>query len=349
MFDVPIAEKLRLEYKIDIPIETDPWNVGLIVGPSGSGKSTVMRALWGEMPELSWSDGAVIDDFVQDKSVEEITKACSAVGFNTIPAWMRPFSTLSNGERFRVDVARRMLECQSPVVIDEFTSVVDRHVAQIASHAIQRYARHAGKQLVAVSCHYDIIDWLQPEWVLDMATRSFMRRRLQRRPDIKCTIGRVSRAAWSMFAPFHYLTSSLHKAATCFGLWANGDLAAFIGALHRPHPRVRDIVGVSRLVCLPDWQGIGLAMRLGERVAGAYKRSGKRLRMYPAHPALVRAFDKNPRWELKTKAFEGGHIAATSSCAWHQWGARACTVFEYCGPALSTEDAYAVLGGRGMQ
>ena len=40
--------------------------------------------------------------------------------------------------------------------MDEFTSVVDRQVAQIGAHAIQKYVRKHGRQFVAVSCHYDI-------------------------------------------------------------------------------------------------------------------------------------------------------------------------------------------------
>lgn len=56
------------------------------------------------------------------------------------------------------------------VVFDEFTSVVDRKVAQTASLAVSKAVRRAEKQFIAVSCHYDILDWLEPDWVFDTNT-----------------------------------------------------------------------------------------------------------------------------------------------------------------------------------
>lgn len=133
MFDCPVTEKCRLEWKLDFPLDDEPWNVGLVVGPSGSGKTTVMRHVWGEPPALKWGGASVVDDFDPKLSMELISSTCGAVGFNTIPAWMRPFRVLSNGEQFRVDLARRLSELADPIVVDEFTSVVDRQVAQIGS------------------------------------------------------------------------------------------------------------------------------------------------------------------------------------------------------------------------
>jgi hypothetical protein len=46
-FDVPIAEKSRVELKGTLPIEEREWSVGLIIGPSGSGKTTIARELFG--------------------------------------------------------------------------------------------------------------------------------------------------------------------------------------------------------------------------------------------------------------------------------------------------------------
>ncbi len=338
MFDAPVADKCRLEWHLDMPLDAEPWNVGLVVGPSGSGKSTVMRHAWGDMPELPWGAASVIDEFSAAQPIDKIAEACSAVGFNTIPAWMRPFHVLSNGERFRVDLARRLLELPDPIVVDEFSSVVDRQVAQFGSHAVQKFVRRGGRKLVAVGCHYDVIEWLQPDWVLDMATRQFTRRRLQRRPGVECVVSRLPYSAWSLFAPFHYLTAELHRAARCYGLWANGNLAAFAGVTHFPHPTVRDIVRCSRLVTLPDYQGLGLAMILLEQVASAYRGLGKRLRMYPAHPALVRAFAKTSCW---TQTKEAGTFASppSPSSTIARWGGRPCAVFEYAGQALDKREA----------
>jgi hypothetical protein len=94
------------------------------------------------------------------------------------------------------------------IVVDEFTSVVDRQVAKIGSHAVQKHIRKCGKKFVAVTCHYDVFEWLQPDWVLEPATMSFQWRSLQRRPDLAIEVSRVDHAAWKLFAPFHYLRAN---------------------------------------------------------------------------------------------------------------------------------------------
>lgn len=226
MFDCPVEDKTTVKWSGDFPIEEQPWNVGLIVGPSGSGKSTVLTEAFGSTSPLDWGSSSVVDSFAEHLSIRDIADACAAVGFNTIPAWLRPFSVLSNGEQFRVEMARRLLETDKRIVVDEFTSVVDRQVAQIGASAIQKYVRREQKQFVAASCHYDIVDWLQPDWLFEPATMRFQRRSVQRRPDIDVVVGRVPYSAWRLFAPFHYMSVSLNKSARCFGLWANGPASS---------------------------------------------------------------------------------------------------------------------------
>jgi ABC-type ATPase with predicted acetyltransferase domain len=183
MFDVPSRPHQIRSWTLDAPVEDRDWRIGLIVGPSGCGKTTLLRE-FGTAAQLEWSDRSVIDDFDSQLSMKDVTDACSAVGFNTIPAWLRPFHTLSNGEQFRVTLARLIAEAQpgQTVVIDEFTSVVDRQVAKIASHALAKYARRRNVRVVVASCHFDIIDWLQPDWMIEPATESFSWREIEARP-----------------------------------------------------------------------------------------------------------------------------------------------------------------------
>jgi ABC-type lipoprotein export system ATPase subunit/GNAT superfamily N-acetyltransferase len=339
MFDAPPQKKARLEWAIDLDLESEPWQVGLVVGPSGSGKTTIMRHLWGEPRALEWGAAGVVDDFHRTVSVEQIAAVCQAVGFNTIPAWMRPYAVLSNGEKFRVELARRLLEDGDPIVVDEFTSVVDRQVAQIGAHAVQKYCRKNGKRFVAVTCHFDLVEWLQPDWVLDMATRQFQRRLLQRRPALECTIGRLPRSAWSLFAPYHYLTAELHKAARCYGLWASGRLAAFVAVLPCPVStgarKGEAVWRVSRAVTLPDWQGLGLSFVLLDALGAEYAASRLRFRNYPAHPTYVRAHNRSPHWRLVKAPGSHSSLNNAGTTGTGHMGGRPCAVFEYCGPAAT--------------
>lgn len=168
-----------MEFKGEFPATPElmkPGEIGLIVGPSGCGKTSLLKHIYGEPRRFEWNAASVIDDFSASLTIEDITGACQAVGFNTVPAWMRPFKHLSNGEQFRVTLARHLVEGDDPITVDEFTSVVDRQVAKIASHAVQKHVRRKGLRFVACSCHYDIVDWLQPDWLLEPAVMGFERR-----------------------------------------------------------------------------------------------------------------------------------------------------------------------------
>ena len=88
-----------------------------------------------------------------------------------------------------------------------------------------------------------------------------------------------------MFAPFDNLRARLHRGARCYCLFVGERAAAFA---RRPHDKVKDVMGVSRLVTLPDWQGLGLAFVLVDPRC-RLRAIGERLHTYPVHPALVRA------------------------------------------------------------
>lgn len=146
----------------------DDWQIGVIVGASGTGKSTIAKELFNEelIDGFEYTAKSVVDDMPKSAKIDDITKMFYAVGFGSVPSWLKPYSVLSNGEKMRVDLARALLE-KDFVCFDEFTSVVDRQVAQTACIAINKAIKKTGKKFVAVSCHYDILDWLKPDWVFD--------------------------------------------------------------------------------------------------------------------------------------------------------------------------------------
>lgn len=141
------------------------FKLGVIVGSSGSGKSTLLKEFGVEETPIWDSNKSIISHF--DTPDEAINKLGS-VGLNTIPSWYKPYHVLSNGEKFRADLARKL---KSGAVIDEFTSVVDRTVAKAASVALSRHIKKNDLENVVLStCHQDIVDWLEPDWVLNTDT-----------------------------------------------------------------------------------------------------------------------------------------------------------------------------------
>lgn len=339
IFDVPPMEKTRVEYHFDAPIEERPWNVGLIVGPSGAGKSSVARHLFGDamVNGYPWEPRRSIVDSFGDLPIRETTAALSSVGFSSPPNWVRPFHVLSNGEQFRATMARALVDPRPLVVVDEFTSVVDRTVAQLGAHAIAKAVRARGKQFVAVTCHYDVEEWLQPDWVIEPHVGGFNWRSLQRRPQVELEVVRCDHSSWRWFAPHHYLSADLHKGARCFVGLVRGEPAAFGGLLYFPHPRRHDIQSLSRLVVRPDYQGLGLgAYAFVEQLAKIVKANGFTMLTHPSHPALIQPWSRSPLWMMTTPpSFASAQGNSSSIARLVKTRQRRVAHFQYVGPGFT--------------
>lgn len=298
MFDVPASKKLRKEWQINMPIEDKDWQIGLIVGASGAGKTTIAKRVFGDdvyHKGYFWSSSSLLDDFDDDLSASDITNALSHVGFSSPPAWLLPYKALSNGQKFRCELARCLTDKRDLIVFDEFTSVVDRNVAKVGSYTVSKAIKKTGKQFVAVTCHYDVEGWLQPDWVYDVSTMTFTWG-CQRRSKARIEIFQCHHSAWKLFAGNHYLSSDLNKAATCFLLFFDGEPAAFAATLPFPHPHLKNVWKEHRTVALPDYQGFGLGNFLSEFVGEWLFKRGKKYRSVTSHPAMIGHRHKSKAW-----------------------------------------------------
>lgn len=218
--------------------------------------------------------------------------------------------------------------------------MVDRTVAQIGSHAVQKAIRKTpGKRFVAITCHFDVIDWLQPDWIIEPHVGGFHWRSLQRRPAVEIEYVRVNHSAWRWFAPHHYMSADLNKSAKCFAALINGQPAAFAALLPFPHPHLKDTWHVTRTVALPDYQGLGLVSHQMMPWLGALCRSlGYGMLTHPAHPALMKTWAKSTDWHLlrkptakKTELGKSSSIGGLSKSLSRD---RLNASFKYVGPAL---------------
>lgn len=166
------------EFNLDANIDIDgmDWQIGLIVGASGTGKTSIGKNLFGGGKIIDLYEGwdntkPIIDSISPDGDFDSVTGSLANVGLGDVPSWLRPFNALSNGQQFRAGLARLICDAPNEVIVDEFTSVIDRQIAKIGAMAFAKgWRRNKGKKIVLLACHYDIIEWLQPDWVFDTGT-----------------------------------------------------------------------------------------------------------------------------------------------------------------------------------
>jgi alpha-D-ribose 1-methylphosphonate 5-triphosphate synthase subunit PhnL/GNAT superfamily N-acetyltransferase len=295
------TEKYTQSFIGEIDLNFD-WNVGIIYGHSGTGKSVISKELFSNnyFQSFHYASESILDDMPKEKTTKEIFQAFNSVGFSSPPDYLKPYSVLSTGQKMRVDIARCLLEDKELIVFDEFTSVVDRVVAQIGSHAIQKAIRKNNKKFIAVSCHEDIIEWLEPDWVFCTNDMTFKNTRgLLRRPAIELKIHECSTQFWKMFKNYHYLNSDINKAGKCFIMTVNNKIAGFTSVLHFPHPKERKFKREHRTVILPNYQGVGLGSILSEQIAQLYVENGFRYISTTSNPAFIKHRKNNKNWKLR--------------------------------------------------
>lgn len=173
-YDIPPADEMRWSLSITLPDDLGDWCVGAIVGASGTGKTQLMRQLFGGQPSIDWDERPIVESFPADMKIDDIAQICSGVGLSSVPALCKPYGVLSVGEQCRAMYARMFADSAEMLCIDEYTSNVDRVVAAAISTALSKLCRRNGRQLVVASCHKDFLDWLHPDWVIDLDDGCFL-------------------------------------------------------------------------------------------------------------------------------------------------------------------------------
>lgn len=119
------------------------------------------------------------------------------------------------------------------------------------------------------------------------------------RPEQAFTIRKCGRNEWSKFRRYHYLDTELANSAQCHGLYHGDKIIGFIGVLHFPHPHNAKIKRVSRLVILPDYQGIGIGTAFLRHVGAIYSDAGFDFRITSSAKNVLHSLNKSPNWKLE--------------------------------------------------
>jgi GNAT superfamily N-acetyltransferase len=190
---------------------------------------------------------------------------------------------------------------------------------------------------VAVTCHYDVVEWLEPDWVLDMATGELVRGWLAggrlRRPPMCLEVFRCRREMWRLFAKHHYLSGSLSPGCRCYVAAWEGEPVAFAAVLRAVGGE--RVWRISRVVVLPDFQGIGIGGRLCAELGELYREVGERLTITTSHPAMIAHLKRSRLWRVQRVAFGGRTWSRAMSVAASSRG-RTVVSAEYVGRTVAS-------------
>ncbi|MEM1213842.1 MAG: GNAT family N-acetyltransferase [Planctomycetota bacterium] len=371
IFDLPLADATATQFTVHVPPLTGPgsdWSIGAIIGPSGSGKSSVARRWLGDhaaggcfVKAFDWPDDrSILDGFPPELASKDFTAALTAVGFSSPPVWVQPYHTLSDGQKFRADLARALL-LDTPhrcVGMDEFGGTVTEQVAQFAAAAIAKGIRRGAfpnQKFVAVGARSEFAQWIEPDWVLDMSERrlargwvqppeedaeqgepaerdqAWCRKHFSGRPPIDIEVVRGTRDHWPRFEPHHYLSANLHRAARVYLATWRAEPIAFCATLPQPG-KFTGYRRCHRLVVLPDYQGMGIGLKLLDAVAALELAADspprcRRFSITTSHPALMRALHRRPTWTMTT--LDRGNLAKLRSAFHASAATRTTASFAY--------------------
>lgn len=344
-FDIQNQEETQTTIPCNLnQIDKFDWNIGVVYGNSGSGKTTILKSL-GKLSDIKFNkDKPLISNF-DWLEPSEASRLLSGIGLSSVPSWLRPFRLLSNGEQYRAELAYKIGKAKDGdvILIDEYTSVVDRDVAKAMSYALQKYIRKHNKKIVLSSCHYDIMEWLMPDWTYSPQKGGALERgdcRRRNRPNIKLQVSRVEHDTWNIFKNHHYLTEEVNKAGKFFLFTWNDKPVAMNVVMPMPSGYFENGVRASRLVVLPDFQGLGLGIKCSEFIAGIYRNANYRYFTKTVHPALGLQRENSDDWKATAKNGKLQQQENHNNHLMQSWSIKSRPSFchEYIGKSISGYD-----------
>lgn len=307
--DIDIKKKSLHTKRITADIESK-YNIGIIVGSSGSGKTTLARSMFDDkfQEENVLNESLpVIDQFPDSFDYDKRQKYLSAIGLTSVPCWIRPAHTLSNGQKFRAEIALKCATMKDPIIIDEWTSVVDRTVAKVMSHSVQKFARRFDRKIILLSCHYDVIDWLLPDWIIDVNVDEYINRRelrQERTERINIEVFETSKETWKHFSKYHYLNENLPGGKLYhFGAFVDDTQIGYMCFANYVFGKT-NYLHSNRIVVHPDYCGLGIGGIFVDHCCEIMKQRGFKIFEKNSSASRFNYLQKNPKWKLKDYGFK---------------------------------------------
>lgn len=172
----------------NLSLTLKPGEVVIVTGPSGSGKTTFLQLLRGKKYDgltgnVCWPDNyhpgvfepissqkALIEGFGR-QDIREALHLMGFVGLSDAFVYLKRFDELSNGQQYRVMLARLIAGGYNVWIVDEFCANLDVVTANIVASRLQKLARKLGVVLVVASSQPEIFaKALCPDQIIQLTT-----------------------------------------------------------------------------------------------------------------------------------------------------------------------------------
>ena len=168
-FGLGLSDKIFVIYD-KLELEVEQGDVVYITGQSGSGKSLLLRDLAEQMAaegkdvinlnEIVFEERPVID--LVGKTTTDAANLLAQAGISDAYLYLRTPSQLSDGQLYRLKLAKLIESGADVWVADEFGAILDRITAKVVAFNLQKMARRLGKTFMIATTHTDLTEDLNP-------------------------------------------------------------------------------------------------------------------------------------------------------------------------------------------
>ena len=289
-FGLGIDQTKRFTLYDNVQLEINKEDILYLTGDSGSGKSVLLRWFQKTLGKKAVNIDAI--KFPQDsplietigKTTSEGLELLSRVGLNDAFLFLRKYTELSDGQRYRYRLAKLIGYKKQYWLMDEFCSTLDRDTAKIVAYNLQKIARKEGRAVLAATTHTDLLGDLNPSvHIHKRFGKEITVKTYPNKPAKECSLVKEmyvvkgTTADWRELACFHYRSHRIAVPRNIFCLRRKDELCGVIVYGYPPiacfgrkqvFPKMpiremnKKLSVISRVVVHPKYRTIGLGSRL---------------------------------------------------------------------------------------
>lgn len=190
MFGLGVDERRTLTIVPPTELTLGAGQIIFITGASGGGKTTLLRLIREQLAGRADAHIIDFDALGNDTSgggalieaiggtLEVATRRLALAGLNDAFVMLRRVGELSDGQRYRFQLAQAIAEAENTpqaaslnsergalavLLADEFTATLDRLTAKVIARNLRKWVSRANVCFIAATTHDDLLEHLEPD------------------------------------------------------------------------------------------------------------------------------------------------------------------------------------------